>query len=96
MECILQTATVTPAVNQVLYHVGMGADPRGLKSYLGAKGIVMQAYPVVITTCVRYLSPSFTISDCAPYILRLSRTDRPLGERRYAYVFYQAKHVILA
>ena len=44
IECILKNATVTPAVNQVQYHVGMGADPRGLKSYLDAKGIVMQAY----------------------------------------------------
>jgi len=44
IECILQKAEVTPAVNQVQYHVGMGEDPRGLKSYLDSKGIVMQAY----------------------------------------------------
>lgn len=44
IECILNTATVTPAVDQIMYHVGMGTDPRGLKSYLDAKGIVMQAY----------------------------------------------------
>lgn len=31
-------------VNQVQYHVGEGADPGHLKSYLDAKGIVMQAY----------------------------------------------------
>jgi len=44
VECLLQKAEVTPAVNQVQYHVGMGEDPRGLKSYLDGKGIVMQAY----------------------------------------------------
>lgn len=44
IECIAQKAEVTPAVNQVQYHVGMGEDPRGLKSYLDGKGIVMQAY----------------------------------------------------
>merc|ERR1712217_961414 len=44
LECILKTAKVTPAVNQVQYHIGMGADPRGLRSYLDGKGIVMQAY----------------------------------------------------
>jgi len=44
LECILQTATVMPAVNQVLIHVGMGPDPRSLKSYCDAKGITVQAY----------------------------------------------------
>jgi len=44
LECIAKTATVTPAVNQVLFHVGMGIDPIGLKSYSDSKGIVTQAY----------------------------------------------------
>ena len=43
-ECILKTATVTPAVNQVQYHIGMGPDPGGIASYCKAKGIVLQAY----------------------------------------------------
>lgn len=42
--CLLETARVTPAVNQILYHVGMGADPGGIKRYLDAKGIRLQAY----------------------------------------------------
>jgi len=44
LECLLKTATVVPAVNQVMMHVGMGVDPRGLKSYCADKGIVVQAY----------------------------------------------------
>lgn len=44
LECIMETATVTPMVNQVLYHVGMGNDPLGIKSYCDARGIVLQAY----------------------------------------------------
>lgn len=44
LECLLETATVVPAVNQFMFHVGMGADPRGIKSYCIAKGIVPQAY----------------------------------------------------
>merc|ERR1711990_981265 len=44
LECIAQTATVTPQVNQVKFHVGMGTDPIGLKSYCDAHGIHMQAY----------------------------------------------------
>jgi len=44
LECIAKTATVTPAVNQVKFHVGMGTDPIGLKSYSDSKGIVTQAY----------------------------------------------------
>lgn len=43
-ECIFKTAKITPAVNQVQFHVGMGADPSGLKSYLDSYGIQMQAY----------------------------------------------------
>merc|ERR1712032_400309 len=37
-------ATVTPAVNQVKFHIGMGTDPIGLKSYCDSKGVVTQAY----------------------------------------------------
>jgi len=44
LECIKKTATVTPAVNQVQYHVGMGADPIGLKSYCDEHNIHLQAY----------------------------------------------------
>jgi len=44
LKCIAETATVTPAVNQVQFHVGMGKDPAGLKSYCDSKGIVTQAY----------------------------------------------------
>jgi diketogulonate reductase-like aldo/keto reductase len=43
-ECIAETMTVTPTVNQIEYHVGMGPDPLGLKSYGDAHGIVTQAY----------------------------------------------------
>merc|ERR1712014_336702 len=44
LECIAETLTVTPAVNQVKFHVGMGTDPIGLKSYCDDHGIHMQAY----------------------------------------------------
>jgi len=36
--------TVTPALNQVKFHVGMGVDPESLKSYSNSKGIVTMAY----------------------------------------------------
>ena len=32
-ECIFKVANVTPAVNQVQYHIGMSDDPGGIKSY---------------------------------------------------------------
>ena len=32
------------AVNQFEYHVGMGADPEGLRTYCQSKGIAAQAY----------------------------------------------------
>jgi len=45
LECLAAMANpVTPAVNQVQFHVGMGADPGGLLSYSAGKGIVVEAY----------------------------------------------------
>jgi len=44
LECILKTAKITPAVNQVEYHIGMGVDPGGIKSYCKKLGITLQAY----------------------------------------------------
>ena len=44
LDCILATANVVPAVNQLQLHVGMGPDPAGLKSYTESKGIVHMAY----------------------------------------------------
>jgi diketogulonate reductase-like aldo/keto reductase len=43
-ECILKTANITPAVNQVEIHVGMGPDPGGIISYCKGKGVQVQAY----------------------------------------------------
>jgi len=44
IECIMEKATVTPAVNQVQYHVGMGVDPISVKSASEKYGIHLQAY----------------------------------------------------
>jgi len=43
-ECLLSSATVVPAVNQIALHVGMGDDPAGLVSYTASKNILVQAY----------------------------------------------------
>jgi diketogulonate reductase-like aldo/keto reductase len=37
-------ATITPAVNQVQFHVGMGLDPGGIASYCANHGVLLQAY----------------------------------------------------
>ena len=44
IECIMQNATVTPMVNQIQYHVGMGPDPDGLISYCAKRNITVEAY----------------------------------------------------
>lgn len=44
LACILETASVTPAINQLLFHVGMGPDPRGVVSSNRALGIHVMAY----------------------------------------------------
>jgi diketogulonate reductase-like aldo/keto reductase len=43
-ECILPTSRIPPMVNQVQYHLGMGPDPGGIKTYCEAHGIQLQAY----------------------------------------------------
>lgn len=43
-KCLNKTLKVVPMVNQIEYHVGMGTDPEGLKSYLKEQNIAMQAY----------------------------------------------------
>ena len=44
LDCLLRTATVVPALNQVLYHVGMGTDLDGLLSYQASRNITVQAF----------------------------------------------------
>lgn len=44
LQCLMRTAKVTPAVNQVMYHIGMGPDPGGIKTYCDSLGIRLQAY----------------------------------------------------
>jgi len=44
LTCILETAHVVPAVNQLEFHVGMGTDPRGLVSHNDALGIKTMAF----------------------------------------------------
>mmetsp|Transcript_53309 Transcript_53309/g.100273 ORF Transcript_53309/g.100273 Transcript_53309/m.100273 type:complete len:320 (+) Transcript_53309:70-1029(+) len=42
--CLDDKAKVFPMVNQVAYHIGMGADPSGFRSYAEKRGLVIQAY----------------------------------------------------
>ena len=45
LKCLAKNASATvPAVNQIEYHIGMGADPEDLISTCRARGIVAQAY----------------------------------------------------
>jgi len=42
--CLEGKANVFPMVNQIGYHIGMGADPSGFQSFADKKGMVIQAY----------------------------------------------------
>jgi len=44
MEIIMKSATVKPAVNQVLYHAGMGDDADGVVSYARDHNITLMAF----------------------------------------------------
>merc|ERR1712217_830694 len=43
LKCIMQTAKVAPALNQIFYHVGMGVNPEGFKSAFNETGTVIQS-----------------------------------------------------
>lgn len=43
LTCLLQTAKVVPALNQIFYHVGMGIDPEGFKSAFAESGVLTQS-----------------------------------------------------
>ena len=47
LDSVLQTAKIAPAVNYYMQHVGMGEDPRGLRSYGESRGIKTFAYGAV-------------------------------------------------
>jgi len=44
IDCILETATIPPALNYIMRHVGMGIDATGLIQYGEARGIRTVAY----------------------------------------------------
>ena len=44
LECIAKNSTITPMVNQLQYHVGMGPDPDGTLSYCAAHNVTIEAY----------------------------------------------------
>ena len=44
LSCLLSTATVKPAVNYIMQHVGMGKDARGLRAFGESRGIRTFAY----------------------------------------------------
>ena len=47
LQSVLQTAKIKPALNYYLTHVGMGLDPKGLRSYGESRGIRTFAYGAV-------------------------------------------------
>lgn len=44
LDAVFETATVPPAVNQVLYHAGMGDDPDGVVSHNKLRNVTLQAF----------------------------------------------------
>lgn len=47
LTCIMETAKVPPALNQIFYHVGMGSDPDGFISTFKKIGAVTQSIRVL-------------------------------------------------
>merc|ERR1719240_1191694 len=43
LKCMMETAKVAPALNQIFYHNGMGVDPEGFRSAFNESGTVTQS-----------------------------------------------------
>jgi 2,5-diketo-D-gluconate reductase A len=61
-ECLFKTSKVKPMVNQLQFHVGMGDDPHGIKSYLDQHNIVMQSYSPLGDGSSELITGNFTNS----------------------------------
>ena len=53
---------VVPVLNQVQYHIGMGADPEGLMSYCKTKNIVVEAYSPLGDNTTELITGALTTS----------------------------------
>merc|ERR1712203_978756 len=51
MEDVLEIATVPIAINQQEWHVGMGPDPEGVRSYCDAHNITFQSFSPLCGPC---------------------------------------------
>merc|ERR1711865_398017 len=62
LKCLAEAGSdvVTPAVNQVEFHIGMGADPEGLMSYSAEKGIIVEAYSPLGTNTTELINGHLT------------------------------------
>merc|ERR1712086_477768 len=62
LKCLAEAGSdvVTPAVNQVEFHIGMGADPEGLMSYSAGKGIIVEAYSPLGTNTTELINGHLT------------------------------------
>eukprot|EP00756_Hemistasia_phaeocysticola_P023729 Hpha_TRINITY_DN15912_c0_g1::TRINITY_DN15912_c0_g1_i1::g.70852::m.70852 len=73
-ECLNETATVVPALNQVQYHAGMGPGPtKSLLEYCARRGIVVQAYAP--------LGGSSSVHPDDPYPLIHNQNLTAIGQR---------------
>jgi len=76
LECIAQTARITPMANQVDYHVGMGADPIELISYCDKHKIVIEAFSPLAEGAVLQ---NFTVGQEIAQRLNVSSAQVALG-----------------
>merc|ERR1712086_751083 len=62
LKCLAEAGSdvVTPAVNQVEFHIGMGGDPEGLMSYSAEKGIIVEAYSPLGTNTTELINGHLT------------------------------------
>jgi len=61
VEC-LSSAKTQPMVNQVKYHLGMGPDPQGFKSFAKKQGMILQSYSPLGTGSADIIHGNFTTS----------------------------------
>jgi diketogulonate reductase-like aldo/keto reductase len=61
LDCIAATASITPHINQIEVHVGMGTDPGGIVSLCRSRGIAPQAYSPLGSGSASVLQSNVTV-----------------------------------
>merc|ERR1712194_518940 len=75
IDDVLEIATVPIAINQQEWHVGMGPDPQGVRSYGEKHGITFQSFSPLCGPCGDVLDKELISGDLVTVIAKTDKLD---------------------